>query len=188
MTLACSSPQSKHGNYRRCQSASGLASVINPAHRTQDIRREHTCRGAKSSPSSPACCSISESILCRRLLFLPTSVSSAPRSSSLLPNILATIARVVPSGRLAKGRRVIFLCKTTGADEMNVSLQQLSQKRHERQMSGFWNSSALESDKKVFSLDDCRDSRTLKSNTGRLPGAEEAKIQLSRMNYSSKTW
>lgn len=36
-----------------------MASVINPAHWTQDIRHEHTCRGVKSSPSSPACCSIS---------------------------------------------------------------------------------------------------------------------------------
>lgn len=34
-----------------------MASVINPAHWTQDIRREHTCRGVQSSPSSLACCS-----------------------------------------------------------------------------------------------------------------------------------
>lgn len=45
--------QSKHSNYRRCQSLSDVASVINPAHWTQDIRHEHTCRGVKSSPSCP---------------------------------------------------------------------------------------------------------------------------------------
>lgn len=51
--------QSKHSNYRRCQSLSDVASVINPAHWTQDIRHEHTYRGVKSSHNSPACCSFS---------------------------------------------------------------------------------------------------------------------------------
>lgn len=56
---------------------SDVASVINPAHWTQDIRHEHTCRGVKSSPAPrPAVQSASsagiewESILCCRLLFL----------------------------------------------------------------------------------------------------------------------
>ena len=73
--------QSKHSNYRRCQSLSDVASVINPAHWTQDIRHEHTCRGVKSSPAPrPAVQPASsagiqwESILCRRLLFLPSNI------------------------------------------------------------------------------------------------------------------
>lgn len=42
--------QSKHSNYRRCQSLSDVASVINPTHWTQDIRHEHTCKGVSLNP------------------------------------------------------------------------------------------------------------------------------------------